>query len=86
VRKAKPANFATLLDDIGEGCARIMRGLGLAIRAMARLPWPALLAAAIGLALVVTIIPLALFLFVVFMVIKFAVGTFAARKHPRLGD
>ena len=86
MRKAKPANFATLLDDIGDGCARIMRGCGRAIRGMARLPWPVLLAAAILLALLVIIIPLALFLFVVFMVIKFAVNAIVARKYPRLGE
>lgn len=86
VRRAKPANFATLMDDIGDGCAKILRGCGRAIRGMAGLPWPALLAAAILLALVVTIIPLALFLFVVFMLVKFAVTALASRKHPRLGD
>jgi hypothetical protein len=69
----KPANFSTLLDDIREACAAMFHTLGRAAKHIATLPWPALLACAVLFALVITIVPLALFLFVVFLAIKFAV-------------
>jgi hypothetical protein len=69
----KPANFSTLLDDIRAACASLLHAFGRAARHIETLPWPALLACALLFALAITIIPLALFLFVVFLAIKFAV-------------
>jgi hypothetical protein len=88
VKNPKPANFATLLDDIGDACASVLHAFARAAKRIAELPWPALLAAAILLAIVMTIIPLALFLFVVFLVIKFVVAAIVIDKHKRrqLGD
>jgi hypothetical protein len=85
VKNGKPANFATLMDDIGEAFSRVMRGCVRAAKQIATLPWPALLAASILLAFALTIVPLALFLFVVFLLLKFAVGAFVidARRHRR---
>lgn len=88
MRKEKPANFATLLDDIGDACGTVLRGIKRAAKRIGELPWPALLAAAIMLAFAMTIIPLALFLFVVFLVIKFVVAAIVInkQKHRQLGD
>jgi hypothetical protein len=69
----KPANFSTLLDDIREACATMFQMLGRAAKQIAALPWPALLLCALLFAFAITIIPLALFIFVVFLAIKFAV-------------
>jgi hypothetical protein len=70
----KPANFATLLDDIRDACVTLLHAFARAAKGMATLPWPALLACAFLLALAVSLIPLALFLFVVFLAIKFVVA------------
>lgn len=62
-----------MLDDIRAACATMLHTLGRAAKHIAALPWPALLACAVLFAFAITIIPLALFLFVVFLAIKFAV-------------
>ena len=46
------------------------------LRAVAVMPWPAILACCIGLAMVISILPLALFLFILFMAAKVVVGAF----------
>lgn len=51
------------------------------VRAIADMPWPALLAAALALALVLTILPLAIFVFVMFMLVKFVVAAFAKPRQ-----
>jgi hypothetical protein len=79
----KPANFSTLLDDIREACVTVGQTLGRAARHIATLPWPALLACAILFAFAITIVPLALFLFVVFMAIKFAVTAIVIDRQRR---
>jgi hypothetical protein len=86
VKNAKPANFSTLLDDIGEACVTVVRSCGRAARGIADLPWPALLVAALVLAFALTIVPVALFLFVVFMVIKFAVAAIVIGKRRQRGE
>jgi hypothetical protein len=86
VKNAKPANFATLMDDIGDAFARVLRGCVRAAKHIATLPWPALLAASVLLAFVLTIVPLALFLFVVFLLLKFAVAAFVIDARRRKGD
>jgi hypothetical protein len=85
VKNGKPANFATLMDDIGDAFVRVMRGCARAAKHIATLPWPALLAASVILAFALTIVPLALFLFVVFLLLKFAIAAFVvdARRHRR---
>ena len=63
---------ATLEDvarDIVAACRR-------AARAIAVMPWPAMLACCIALAFVISVLPLALFLFVLFMGIKVIIGAF----------
>jgi hypothetical protein len=82
----KPANFATLLDDIRDACQALLHALVRAARRIATLPWPALLACAFLLAFAITLVPLALFLFVVFLVIKFTVAAIVIDKQRRRGS
>jgi hypothetical protein len=86
VKYAKPANFSTLLDDILDACTRVARGLGRAVKTIAAQPWPVLLVASVLLAFALTIVPLALFLFVVFLVLKFAVAALVVDKRRNRGD
>jgi hypothetical protein len=86
VKNAKPANFSTLLDDIADACARVVRGLGSAVKTIAAQPWPVLLVASVVLAFALTIVPLALFLFVVFLALKFAVAAIVVDKRRGRGD
>lgn len=86
MKHAKPANFSTLLDDIADACARVVRGLGRAVKPIAAQPWPVLLVASVFLAFVLTIVPLALFLFIVFLVLKFAVAAIVIDKQRSRGD
>lgn len=82
----KPANFSTLLDDIREACVSMFHALGRAATHIGTLPWPALLVCAFLFALVITIVPLALFLFVVFLAIKFAVAAIAIDRQRSRRD
>jgi len=79
------ATFSHLLDDIGYAFRQVLRLLARAVRTIAALPWPALLAAAILFAFAITIIPLALTLFVAFMLLKLAVAAIVVDKR-RHGD
>jgi hypothetical protein len=80
----KPANFSTLLDDIRDACLILLQGVRRAARHIATLPWPALLACAFLLALAMTLVPLALTLFVVFLVIKAVLAVIVVDKqHSR---
>ncbi|GAB3456140.1 hypothetical protein GCM10027321_09600 [Massilia terrae] len=77
----KPANFNTLLDDIRDACATVFATLLGAAKQIATLPWPALLVCAFFLALAITLIPVALTLFVLFLAIKLAVGLIVVDKQ-----
>ena len=82
----KPANFSTLMDDIRDATVTVFRTCAQAARGIAELPWPALLCAALLLAIALTIIPLALTLFVTFLIIKFAVAALVVGKQRRRSD
>jgi fatty acid desaturase len=69
------ATMEDLARDIVDACRR-------AVRAIAVMPWPAMLACCIALAFVISILPLALFLFVLFMGIKVVIGAFVV-DHRR---
>jgi hypothetical protein len=77
----KAANFSTLLDDIGDACRIMLQSIVKTARHISTLPLPALLACAFFLALAMTIVPLAICLFVVFLVIKFAVAAIVIDKQ-----
>lgn len=82
----KPANFSTLMDDIRDAIVTVFAACARAARGIADLPWPALLCAALLLAIVMTIIPLALTLFVTFLIIKFVVAALVIDKQRRRSD
>ena len=71
--------FAAAMEDIAHDIVRACRR---GARTIAAMPWPAMLACCIALAFVISILPLALFLFVLFMGIKVVVGAFVV-DHRR---
>lgn len=85
MKNVNPTSFSTLLDDIADAFAQVMRLLARAARSIAAMPWPALLLASILLAFAISIIPLALTLFVLFLLLKLAVGAFVIDKRRRHG-
>ena len=69
------ATLEDLARDIVDACRR-------AVRAIAVMPWPAMLACCVAIAFVISVLPLALFLFVLFMGIKVVIGAFVV-DHRR---
>jgi hypothetical protein len=72
------ATLSDLAHDIVRACRR-------GARAIAVMPWPAMLVCCIGLALIISILPLALFLFIAFLALKLVAGAFIidARRSRR---
>jgi fatty acid desaturase len=66
-------SFGATLDDLARDIVDACRR---AVRAIAVMPLPAMLACCIALAFVISILPLALFLFVLFMGVKVIIGAF----------
>jgi fatty acid desaturase len=77
--KSNFRSFAATMEDLARDIVAACRR---AVRAIAVMPWPAMLACCIALAFVISILPLALFLFVLFMGIKVVVGAFVV-DHRR---
>jgi hypothetical protein len=65
--------FWTAIEDASHDIVRACRRV---LRAIAVMPWPAILVCCIALALVISILPLALFLFILFMAVKVVIGAF----------
>lgn len=76
-------SFAADLEDAAETCMRTLRG---GLRTFSALPWPALLLAAMLVAAAITVIPLALTLFAIFLAIKYAVLAINNDKTTPLED
>ncbi|MET0982138.1 MAG: hypothetical protein ABWY02_08565 [Telluria sp.] len=76
-------SFAAELEDAAQACLRPLRG---GLRTFSALPWPALLLAAVLVACAITVIPLALMLFAIFLAIKYAVLAINKDKTTPLGD
>jgi hypothetical protein len=74
------ASFVSLLEEIGHAFYRAARYTA---RAMATMSWPAMLVTCIGLALAITIIPLALFLFIAFMLVKLIIAAIILSSRRR---
>jgi hypothetical protein len=74
------ASLTSLLEEIGRAFAQAVR---FATRAIATMSWPQMLVTCIALALVFTILPLAICLFIVFMIVKLAVAAIVlnTRRH-----
>ena len=75
--------FAAELEDAAHACMRTLRG---GLRTFSALPWPALLLAAVLVACAITVIPLALTLFAIFLAIKYALLAINKDKTTPLGD
>jgi len=84
MNKATFREFGTTLEDLTHDIARSCRR---GARTLAAMPWPTMLACCIALAIVLTllvsILPLALFLFAAFMALKLIIVGFAV--HTRRG-
>jgi hypothetical protein len=65
------SSIGMLLEEIGRAFAQAFR---YGARAIATMSVPQMIAACIGLALVITIVPLAICLFIFFMIVKLAVA------------
>jgi Flp pilus assembly protein TadB len=77
--------FSGMLDEIRYAFRQLMRVGAEAGAIIAALPWPALLAAAVVLAFVLTILPLVIMLFLAFLLLKLVVNSMASRQQ-RPGD
>jgi hypothetical protein len=71
-------SFGATLDDLARDVVDACRR---AARAIAVMPWPAMLACCIAIALVISILPLALCLFVLFMGLKVIAGAFIVDRR-----
>jgi Flp pilus assembly protein TadB len=77
----KSANFKTFCDSMEDAAQDIVRACRQGARTVAAMPWPAMLACCIMLAFVISILPLALFLFVLFMGVKVVAGAFVIDRR-----
>jgi hypothetical protein len=64
-------SLSSLLDDVWHALCRAVR---YASNAIATMSWPALLITAVLMAFAISIVPLAITLFIVFMLVKLVVG------------
>jgi len=71
-------SLSTLLDDVWHALCRAVR---YASNAIATMSWPALLLTAVLMAFAISLVPLALTLFVLFMLVKLVVGGFVLGKR-----
>jgi hypothetical protein len=70
------ASFFSCLEDLG---GALLKAAKYAVAAISTMSWPTLLLSAVGLALLLTIVPLVLTLFVVFMAVKLVNGYLSER-------
>jgi hypothetical protein len=66
-------NFAATLDDLARDIVHATRR---GARAIAAMSWPSMILCCIGIAFVISLLPLALFLFIAFMGVKLIAGAF----------
>lgn len=77
----------TCTDTVREAWDAMVRIVRHAMRRLERMPWPTLLAVCVMLALLITVLPLALTLFVLFLLVKLAANALGANRHrPRHRD
>ena len=70
--------WSETLREAGDATVRIVRH---AMRRLERMPWPSLLAACVMLALLITVLPLALTLFVLFLLVKLVAAALGPYRH-----
>lgn len=71
MKNATFTSFTEFLDEIGRALAQALRR---GSRIIATMSWPQLAATCVALALLITIVPVAICLFIAFMAIKLAVA------------
>jgi hypothetical protein len=74
------SSFSAFIEDIGRAFAQAVR---YGARAIATMSWPQMIATCIALALIITIVPLAICLFIFFLIVKLAVAAIVVntRRH-----
>jgi hypothetical protein len=77
----KSANFRTFCDSMEDVAQDIVRACRRGARTIGAMSWPAMLVCCIMLAFVISILPLALFLFVLFMAVKVVAGAFVIDRR-----
>ena len=77
----KSANFRTFCDSMEDVARDIVRACRRGARIIAAMPWPAVLVCCVALALLISILPLALFLFILFMGVKVVAGAFVIDRR-----
>jgi predicted transcriptional regulator len=77
----KSANFKTFCDSMEDVARDIVRACRRGVRTIAAMPLPAMIACCILLAFVISILPLALFLFILFMGVKVVAGAFVIDRR-----
>jgi hypothetical protein len=82
----KSANFRTFCDSMEDVAQDIVRACRRGARTIAAMPWPAMLVCCIGLALIISILPLALFLFILFMAVKVVAGAFVIDRRRSMRE
>jgi hypothetical protein len=82
----KSANFRTFCDSMEDVAQDIVRACRRGARTIAAMPWPAMLMCCIGLALIISILPLALFLFLLFMGVKVVAGAFVIDRRRSMRE
>jgi predicted transcriptional regulator len=77
----KSANFKTFCDSMEDVARDIVRACRRGVRSIAAMPLPVMIACCILLAFVISILPLALFLFILFMGVKVVAGAFVIDRR-----
>jgi hypothetical protein len=77
----KSANFRIFCDSMEDVARDIVRACRRGARTIAAMPLPAMLVCCIALALLISILPLALFLFILFMGVKVVAGAFVIDRR-----
>ncbi|BDT57833.1 MAG: hypothetical protein ACRYF7_16665 [Janthinobacterium lividum] len=80
----KPSRFDTFMTDMKDIARKANRALRSGARTLASLSWPSLLAVSIGLALILSIVPLALTLFIAFLLLKVVATALFGRRPAQL--
>jgi uncharacterized membrane protein len=76
-------DFAATMEDVARDIVRACRR---GLEAIVAMPWPAMLACCVGLALLISILPLALCLFVLFMLVKLVAGAFVVDRRRTMRE
>lgn len=80
----KPSRFDSFMTDMSDIARKANRAVRSGARTLAALSWPSLLAVSIGLALILSIVPLALTLFVAFLLLKFVAAALFGRRPAQI--